>query len=66
MSNGRGSSDEAIGRPQEWREGRYQRNHTTPVETVLTPPGTQPDSHDPVSTPVTRRDYEQPGETPRG
>jgi hypothetical protein len=54
-----GTSDESIGRPREWREGRYQEADKPVKETVVTPPGTAPASRNPVSTPVTRKDYEQ-------
>jgi hypothetical protein len=64
MSQASGSSDESIGRPEEWREGRYQRTGTSPKQTVVTPPRTKPASNDPVSTPVTQRDYEHPSQTP--
>jgi hypothetical protein len=30
-------------------------------QSVLTPPGTSPSENGPVSTPVTRKDYEFPG-----
>ena len=51
-----GSSDEAIGRPKQWREGRYQQPGK-PVDRSVTTPQTH--SHDTKSTPVTRKDYEQ-------
>jgi len=64
MRQASGSSDDSIGRPQEWREGRYQQPGTSPKQTVITPPRTKPASNDPVSTPVTRRDYERTRRTP--
>lgn len=57
-----GTSDEAIGRPGPWREGRYQSPGNPPDQSVLTPPGSSPNPDAPVSTPVTRKDYELPGE----
>jgi hypothetical protein len=57
-SKTKGSSDEAIGRPDEWREGRYQRGGDPVDRSVDKPPETdQP--HDAVSTPVTRKDYSE-------
>jgi hypothetical protein len=53
-----GSTDESIGRPGPWREGRYQQADKPVKETVITPPGTQPASRQPKSTPVTRKDYQ--------
>jgi hypothetical protein len=63
MSKTKGSSDEAIGRPAEWREGRYQRSGQ-PVDRSVekTPDNDQP--RDAVSTPVTRKDYSQAGASP--
>jgi hypothetical protein len=59
MSKTKGSSDEAIGRPDEWREGRYQRGGQSVDRSVEKPPDTdQPP--DVVSTPVTQKDYSQP------
>ena len=57
-----GTTDEDIGRPGPWREGRYQTRGQPLDQTVKTPPGTLPDSDAPVSTPVTRKDYEFAGE----
>ena len=57
-SDPKGSSDEAIGRPEEWREGRYQRGGQPVDQSVDKSPETgQPG--DPVSTPVTQKDYSQ-------
>jgi hypothetical protein len=53
----KGSSDEAIGRPKAWREGRYQEPGKPVDRSVITPAGGE--NHDTVSTPVTRKDYEQ-------
>jgi hypothetical protein len=57
MSDNNGSSDESIGRPEPWREGRYEQDGKSVKETVLTPPGSAPQANPPVSTPVTRKDY---------
>jgi hypothetical protein len=58
MSEPKGSADEAIGRPKEWREGRYQQPGK-PVDQSVEKPADEPDSEpDTVSTPVTRADYE--------
>jgi hypothetical protein len=54
-----GSTDEAIGRPEEWREGRYQRRGAPVDESVNKPE--QDASHAPPpkhGRPVTRKDYE--------
>jgi hypothetical protein len=55
----KGSSDEAIGRPKQWREGRYQQPGKPVEDTVET--GTEtpavPDGSNGV--PVTREDYEK-------
>jgi hypothetical protein len=53
-----GSSDEAIGRPGEWREGRYQQSGKPVDRAVNDTKESQADSHDTTSTPVTRKDYE--------
>jgi hypothetical protein len=59
MNDTKGSSDEAIGRPPDWREGRYERPGK-PVDTAVNDPSQKaPPSPDPASTPVTREDYEQ-------
>jgi hypothetical protein len=62
MAKGEGSTNEDIGRPGPWKEGRYQRPGQPVDETVQTPPGTSPSPDAPMSTPVTRKDYEFPGE----
>jgi len=57
------TADEDIGRPGPWGEGRYQQRGQPPDQSVLTPPGTVPNADPPPkSTPVTRKDYEFPGE----
>ena len=58
-----GHTDESIGRPAEWREGRYQRGGARVDQSVKTPPATSPVNR-PKSPPagqqkpVTLRDYE--------
>jgi hypothetical protein len=65
MSKTKGSSDEAIGRPDEWREGRYQRGGHSVDRSVEPPPNTdQP--RDVVSTPVTHEDYSRLEDAPAG
>jgi hypothetical protein len=59
---GEGTTDQDIGRPGPWREGRYEQDGGSIEESVHTPPGALPDPNAPVSTPVTRKDYELPGE----
>jgi hypothetical protein len=49
--------EEDIGRPEPWGEERYHKPGEPVDQSVLPVPGTQP-SHSPVSTPVTRKDYE--------
>lgn len=60
----KGSSDEAIGRPKEWKEGRYQQAGKPVDETVTSEPEAEPPS--PPSAPVTRADYEEVGPPPAG
>ena len=62
MTGDKGTTDEDIGRPGPWREGRYQQRDKPVDQSVQTPPGTAPRHDAPVSTPVTRKDYEFPGE----
>jgi hypothetical protein len=64
MSNNKGSADESIGRPAVWREGRYQQPGMPIDRSVQIPADERNPSHDPVSTPVTRRDYEQRKSSP--
>ena len=52
-----GSSDESIGRPAPWREGRYEKPGK-PVGDSVKSGGPAAESHDDISTPVTRKDYE--------
>jgi hypothetical protein len=56
-SDQRGSSDESIGRPSPWREGRYERRGKALGDTVVTKGGAAAESHDDLSTPVTQKDY---------
>jgi hypothetical protein len=63
-SSGKGSSDESIGRPAEWREGRYQQPGKPVNESVQIPADERNRSPEPKSTPVTRRDYEQRRSSP--
>ena len=53
-----GSSDQAIGRPSAWREGRYEQSGKPVDKSVITPGGAAAASRDEISTPVTRKDYE--------
>ena len=58
MSDSKGSTDESIGRPGEWREGRYEQKGK-PVDQRVDDPAQDPTkAPDVVSTPVTRHDYE--------
>lgn len=50
-----GSSDQAIGRPGPWREGRYQEKNQPVEETVTKEPQAQPET--PESKPVSQEDY---------
>jgi hypothetical protein len=52
-----GSSDESIGRPREWREGRYQQPGK-PVDQSVNDPSQRIKKEDPRDRPVTREDYE--------
>jgi hypothetical protein len=58
VSNTKGSSEESIGRPKEWREGRYQQPGKSVDKTVVTPPKTPVAPEHIESTPVTHLDYE--------
>jgi hypothetical protein len=53
-----GSSDESIGRPAPWREGRYQQPGKPLAPSVVAPTDEQHQAKDTISTPVTRKDYE--------
>jgi formate dehydrogenase subunit delta len=52
----------SIARPGPWAEGRYRRRGQPLDESVLPPAGAYPYPEDTTSTPVTRKDYEFPGE----
>jgi hypothetical protein len=56
--NGDGSSDESIGRPSEWREGRYEKAGRPVEQSVLKKKGEASAPPDTTSTPVTQKDYE--------
>lgn len=62
MTHDKAPPDEDIGRPGPWGANRYQRPGASVEQSVLTPPGTSPSPDAPVSTPVTRKDYEFPDE----
>ena len=64
MAKNEGSTDESIGRPGPWKEGRYQQPGESVDQSVRTPPGTSPSPDQPASTPVTRKDYEFPDSKP--
>ena len=66
MTNSTGSTDESIGRPEEWREGRYERAGTPVDKSVHIPADERNRPHEPVSTPVTQQDYEQRKASPAG
>jgi hypothetical protein len=59
MGQSKGSSDESIGRPNPWREGRYQQPGKSVDRAVTPPPGGKEQAPDPISKPVTRKDYQQ-------
>ena len=58
QSDDKGTSDEAIGRPAQWREGRYEKADKPVEPSVLRKPGEGAGEADRPSTPVTRKDYE--------
>jgi hypothetical protein len=66
MTQSEGSTDEDIGRPGPWSEGRYQQPGQSVDKSVRTPAGTSPNPDAPPSTPVTRKDYELPDSEPTG
>jgi hypothetical protein len=45
-----GSTDESIGRPADWREGRYQRSGARVDQSVNQPAQTDDEPHDTVGT----------------
>lgn len=62
MARNEEATDEDIGGPHPWGEGRYRRGGQPIDRSVLAPPGASLHPKGPVSTPVTRKDYEFPGE----
>ncbi len=50
VSDAKGSSDEAIGRPKEWREGRYQQSNKPVDQSVNNPSQSNDEPHDTVGT----------------
>jgi hypothetical protein len=58
MTERKNDADEDIGRPGPWGESRYQREGQRIDQSVRTPAGSAPTHDAPVSTPVTRKDYE--------
>lgn len=62
MGKDKGTTDEDIGRPGPWTEGRYQSTEQPLDQSVLTLPDTPEDPDKPASTPVTWRDYRFPSE----
>ena len=63
MSANQGSSDESIGRPEQWREGRYEQpgkeQPGNPSPSVKRPPRAEEGPSHRVSTAVTKEDYEK-------
>ena len=51
-----GTSDESIGRPAQWREGRYEMAGSRVDESVMKRPGEAPP--DTISRTVTQKDYQ--------
>lgn len=60
MTRAKATTDEAIGRPDPWREGRFQQSGQELDQSVLSSPRALPEP--PASKPVTRKDYEFPGQ----
>jgi hypothetical protein len=52
------SSDQSIGRPKEWQEGRYQQGGK-PVDQSVIKPAEEIEQPEDKEAPVTRRDYEK-------
>jgi hypothetical protein len=64
-----GTSDQAIGRPDNWREGRYQQPGKPVDQSVNKPSETTAEPHDTVGTqtpPATGRDNAATREPPKG
>jgi hypothetical protein len=55
-SESEGSSDEDIGRPGPWREGRYQEGGKPVDDSVTKEPPARPQQ--PQSKPVSKKDYQ--------
>ena len=58
----KGSTDQAIGRPGPWREGRYQRSGQPLEQSVATEPPL--DSKNPAAAPVKAKVAQHPKSTP--
>jgi hypothetical protein len=68
-AEGKGSSDQAIGRPDNWREGRYQQRGKPVDQSVNKPSEARAEPHDTVGTqtpPATGRDNAATREPPKG
>jgi hypothetical protein len=66
---GAGSSDESIGRPANWREGRYQQSGKPVDQSVNKPSEATAEPHDTVGTqtpPATGRDNAATRKPPQG
>jgi hypothetical protein len=64
-----GSSDESIGRPANWREGRYQQRGGPIDQSVNKPSETTSEPHDTVGTqtpPATGKDNAATRQPPKG
>ena len=64
-----GSSDESIGRPANWREGRYQQRGEPIDQSVNKPSETTSEPHDTVGTqtpPATGKDNAATRQPPKG
>ncbi len=69
MNESKGSSDEAIGRPAEWREGRYEQPGKPVDQSVNNPAQTDDEPHDTVGTqtpPAAKRDKSAATKPPKG
>ena len=68
-SEPKGSSDEAIGRPSEWREGRFQQRGGALDQSVNKPSEANAEPHDTVGTqtpPATGKNNAETGRPPQG
>jgi hypothetical protein len=64
-----GSSDQSIGRPADWREGRYQQPGQPVDQSVNKPSEATAEPHDTVGTqtpPATGRKNAETGRPPKG